>query len=50
MNLHEKLNYVEYPSKNIAATKQFFEAAFGWRFFERGFGWWLLQVGVDITY
>ncbi|RBA24213.1 VOC family protein [Herminiimonas fonticola] len=36
MNLHEKLNYVEYPSKNIAATKQFFEAAFGWNFVDYG--------------
>lgn len=36
MNLHEKLNYVEYPSKNIPATKQFFEAAFGWSFFDYG--------------
>lgn len=36
MNLHEKLNYIEYPSKNIPATKQFFEAAFGWSFVDYG--------------
>lgn len=36
MNVHEKLNYVEYPSKNMAATKQFFEAAFGWSFVDYG--------------
>lgn len=36
MNLHEKLNYIEYPSKNIPATKQFFEAAFGWNFVDYG--------------
>lgn len=36
MNAHEKLNYVEYPSRDIAATKQFFEAAFGWHFIDYG--------------
>lgn len=36
MNHHEKINYVEYPAKNIAATKQFFESAFGWRFVDYG--------------
>ena len=24
MNEHEKINYVEYPAKDIAATKRFF--------------------------
>ncbi len=32
MNEHEKINYVEYPAKDIAATKRFFETAFGWTF------------------
>lgn len=36
MNEHEKINYVEYPSKDIAATKRFFEAAFGWAFVDYG--------------
>ncbi|MFC7299439.1 VOC family protein [Herminiimonas aquatilis] len=36
MNAHEKLNYVEYPSRDIAATKHFFEAAFGWHFIDYG--------------
>jgi uncharacterized protein len=36
MNEHEKINYVEYPAKDIAATKQFFEAAFGWSFVDYG--------------
>ena len=36
MNLHEKLNYVEYPCKDIAATKHFFESAFGWSFVDYG--------------
>jgi catechol 2,3-dioxygenase-like lactoylglutathione lyase family enzyme len=33
---HEKLNYVEYPAKNLAATKAFFQAAFGWSFEDYG--------------
>ena len=32
MNEHHKINYVEYPAKDIAATKRFFETAFGWAF------------------
>ncbi len=36
MNNHEKINYVEFPAKNISATKQFFEAAFGWTFDDYG--------------
>lgn len=32
MNQHEKMNYVEFPAKNLAATKAFFESAFGWSF------------------
>lgn len=33
---HEKLNYVEFGSMNLDATKQFFTAAFGWRFTDYG--------------
>lgn len=36
MNLHEKMNYVEFPAKNLAATKAFFESAFGWSFTDYG--------------
>lgn len=36
MNEHEKINYVEYPAKNIAATKRFFELAFDWHFVDYG--------------
>ena len=36
MNVHEKMNYVEYPAKNLQATKAFFEAAFGWTFTDYG--------------
>ena len=36
MPQHEKINYVEFPSRDLAATKRFFEAAFGWRFVDYG--------------
>lgn len=36
MPVHEKLNYVEYPAKDLTATKAFFEAAFGWSFEDYG--------------
>ena len=36
MNTHEKINYVEYPAKDIGATKHFFETAFGWTFADYG--------------
>jgi uncharacterized protein len=34
--MHEKINYVEYPARDIEATKQFFSAAFGWSFVDYG--------------
>lgn len=36
MNEHEKLNYVEYPSSDLEATKAFFGKAFGWSFMDYG--------------
>ena len=36
MSLNLKLNYVEFPSSNIPATKSFFEKAFGWSFVDYG--------------
>lgn len=36
MPVHEKINYVEYPARQLAATKAFFETAFGWRFADYG--------------
>ncbi|UCF29392.1 MAG: VOC family protein [Chloroflexota bacterium] len=36
MNLHEKINYVEFPARDIAATKAFFKAALGWTFEDFG--------------
>ncbi len=36
MNQHEKINYLEFPSKNIEASKRFFTAVFGWSFTDYG--------------
>ena len=36
MHQHEKLNYVEFGTRDINATKQFFEQAFGWSFVDYG--------------
>ncbi|WP_455218171.1 VOC family protein [Kaarinaea lacus] len=36
MNVHEKINYVEYPARDIEATRQFFTKAFGWSFVDYG--------------
>ncbi|MEP4546638.1 MAG: VOC family protein [Saccharospirillum sp.] len=36
MNQNGKINYVEIPSRDIAATKRFFEAAFEWSFVDYG--------------
>ena len=36
MNLHEKINYVELPAKDLEATKAFFQSVFGWSFVDYG--------------
>ncbi len=36
MNEHEKINSVEFPAKDIEATKAFFTAVFGWSFVDYG--------------
>lgn len=36
MNEHEKINYVEFPAKNLHATKIFFETTFHWSFQDFG--------------
>ncbi|NRA71300.1 MAG: VOC family protein [Gammaproteobacteria bacterium] len=36
MNVHEKLNYVEYPANDLSKTKVFFSAAFNWSFVDYG--------------
>lgn len=36
MNEHESINYVEFPSGNMSATKKFFEEVFSWSFEDYG--------------
>ena len=36
MNNHEKINYVEFPAKDLDTTKTFFSHAFGWSFTDFG--------------
>ena len=36
MNDHEKINYVEFPAKDIEVTKAFFTEVFGWSFVDYG--------------
>ena len=36
MNEHHKINYFEFPSRNLGATKAFFNKAFGWSFQDYG--------------
>jgi predicted enzyme related to lactoylglutathione lyase len=36
MNEHDKINYVEFPAKNIPATKAFLQTVFGWTFKDYG--------------
>ena len=36
MDKHEKINYVEFPAKNIEVAKDFFTTAFGWSFVDYG--------------
>jgi len=33
---HEKINYLEFPAKDIELAKSFFSAAFGWSFVDYG--------------
>ena len=36
MDAHQKINYVELPAKDIAATKAFFTKIFAWAFVDYG--------------
>lgn len=36
MNQHEKINYIEFPAKDLEKTKTFFSAVFGWSFIDYG--------------
>lgn len=34
--MHERINYLEYPARDLAATKAFFSEVFGWKFTDFG--------------
>lgn len=36
MSRHETINYVEFPSLDLGASKRFFAEAFGWSFLDYG--------------
>jgi len=36
MNQHEKINYIEFPSKDLEKTKTFFSTIFAWKFQDFG--------------
>jgi len=36
MNLHEKINYIELPAKDLKTVKKFFQGSFGWKFTDFG--------------
>lgn len=36
MYIHEKINYVEFPSRDLSQTKRFFSEVFGWSFTDFG--------------
>ena len=36
MSKHEKIDYLEFPSRDVAASKAFFSTAFGWTFSDYG--------------
>ena len=36
MNIHEKINYLEFPARDIEATKTFFSQVFEWSFVDFG--------------
>ena len=36
IDIHESINYLEFPAKDLKATKTFFSAVFGWLFVDYG--------------
>ena len=36
MNINDKINYVEFPARDLEATKAFFTSVFGWTFEDFG--------------
>jgi predicted enzyme related to lactoylglutathione lyase len=45
---HHKINYVEFPAKNMAKTKLFFAKVFGWKFQDYGPDYCsFMEAGID---
>lgn len=42
-----KIDYVEFPGQDLAATKAFYSAAFGWKFTDYGPGYTAFEEGAD---
>jgi predicted enzyme related to lactoylglutathione lyase len=36
MNIHEKINYLEFPARDMEKTRSFFSTVFGWTFADYG--------------
>lgn len=48
MNKHEAINYIEFPAKDLAATKHFFNTVFNWSFVDYGPDYVAIEdAGVD---
>lgn len=48
MTNHHKINYVEFPAKNMYKTKMFFAKAFGWKFQDYGLEYCaFFDAGID---
>lgn len=48
MNIHEKINYLEFPTADIEKTKVFFSTVFGWSFTDYGPEYTAFsQAGID---
>ena len=48
MSNHEKINYLEFPSRDLEATKSFFTAVFKWSFTDYGPEYTAFQgAGID---
>ena len=48
--MHEKINYIEFPSRDMTVTKQFFSAVFDWQFTDYGeqyMAFHAAQAGID---
>ena len=47
MKIHNKINYIEIPSKDIGVSKKFFSGVFGWEFVDYGPDYSSFSEGID---